>query len=167
MSAAQTQQRLVITMPHPPASLSPNGRPNRWERAADTKRTRRDAMLVTRQSMWDQLAEWDINDPWPSARMDICWLFAGVEPDSDNIVARLKAVRDGIADALLVTDDKHIQIGTVTTERVPRKEQGVVLTLVREEPRPPYRMADYSPAELDELQARDAAILQAREDVTT
>jgi hypothetical protein len=121
--------------------------------------------MVTRAAIWqDSIGE---SMPWPACRMDICWLFAGVEPDSDNIVARLKAVRDGIADALLVTDDKHIQIGTVTTERVPRKEQGVVLTLVREEPRPPYRMADYSPAELDELQARDAAILQAREDVTT
>jgi Holliday junction resolvase RusA-like endonuclease len=130
MSAAQTQQRIVLALPHPPASLSPNGRPNRWQKARDTKQTRADAMHVTRNAIWQDGID---NHPWPSCRMDICWLFAGVQPDSDNIVARLKAVRDGIADALLVADDKHIQIGAVTTERVPRKEQGVVLTLTRQE----------------------------------
>jgi hypothetical protein len=50
----------------------------------------------------------------------------------------------------------------------------VVVTLAAEverlrrlhEARPPYRLQDYSPAELDELLARDVAILKAREDVT-
>jgi hypothetical protein len=32
--------------------------------------------------------------------------------------------------------------------------------------RPPYHVASFSPVELDELLARDVAILQAREDVT-
>jgi hypothetical protein len=34
------------------------------------------------------------------------------------------------------------------------------------EARPPYHLASYSPAELDELLARDTAIWKAREDVT-
>jgi crossover junction endodeoxyribonuclease RusA len=129
MSAAQTQQRIVLTMPHPPASLSPNGRAHWRRKAADTRDVRLGAMLTTRDAIWMDV----VDHPWPSARMDICWLFAGTEPDSDNVVARLKAVRDGIADACLVSNDRDIHIGTVTMERVPRKEQGVVLTLVRED----------------------------------
>jgi Holliday junction resolvase RusA-like endonuclease len=130
MQAERGAEAVILTMPHPPTSLSPNGRPNRWEKAADTKQVRRDAMMVTRSVIWQDGID---SHPWPAAVMDICWLFAGTQPDSDNIVARLKAVRDGIADALLVADDKHISIGSVTFERVPRKEQGVVITLTRKD----------------------------------
>jgi Holliday junction resolvase RusA-like endonuclease len=119
-----------ITLPHPPASLSPNGRPDRWTKARDGKRVRRDAALVTRSAIWEQ----DITShPWPAARMDIHWRFAGTQPDSDNVVARCKSLRDGIADACLVANDQSISIGSVTFERVPKRDVEVVVIVTRED----------------------------------
>jgi Holliday junction resolvase RusA-like endonuclease len=65
--------------------------------------------------------------------MRIHWFYAGRQPDSDNIVARLKAARDGIADACLVSDDRDIQIGEVITVRVPRTQQHLLITMIRME----------------------------------
>jgi crossover junction endodeoxyribonuclease RusA len=124
MSAAQTQQRLVIAMPHPPASLSPNGRAHWSERGRDAKWWRTLAKAKTRM---------EGQEGWPAASMHIFWLFAGRQPDDDNVIARCKPIRDGIADAGLVADDGLIRVEGVTFERVPRKEQGVVIRLTRQE----------------------------------
>ena len=126
-------QRVVLTLPHPPASLSPNGRAHWRTQAVDKTRTRTGALLMTRNVIWQ---EGITSHPWPAARMDICWMFAGRQPDDDNVVARCKSIRDGIADGCLVSDDKHITIGTVTMERVPKAQQGVVLTLTRLDAQP-------------------------------
>jgi crossover junction endodeoxyribonuclease RusA len=125
MSAAQTQQRIVLTLPHPPASLSPNGRAHWRRKAADAKQTRNDAYISCLIA--------DADKGWPAATMHIFWQFAGKQPDDDNVIARCKPIRDGIADAGLVADDGLIRVTGVTFERVPRKDQGVVLTLTRED----------------------------------
>jgi hypothetical protein len=89
---------------------------------------RRDAFCLTRQAIWDA---GDVGHPWSSARLDICWMFAGRQPDADNTVARVKGAIDGIADACLVLNDQSIHLGAVTFERVSRKDQAVVLTVTR------------------------------------
>ena len=121
---------LHVVLPHPPASLSPNGRPNRWQKARDAKQVRRDAALLTRQAIWEQRID---SHPWDAARLDICWLFAGTQPDADNVVARCKSVVDGIADMGIVANDQVLRLGAVTFRRVKRTEQAVMVTITREE----------------------------------
>lgn len=121
-------QRVVIVMPHPPSSLSPNARVHWRVRARDAARVRREAFCLTRQAIWDGGID---SHPWDAAVMDIEWRFSGRQSDSDNVVTRVKAARDGIADACLVRDDKYVVIGSITMERVRRSEQAVVLTLTR------------------------------------
>ena len=133
MSATTTATKamsLTIEFPHPPGSLSPNGDNAHWRtKGRDKARLRRDAFALTRQEIWDQRIA---DHPWPAARLDICWRFAGRQPDADNVVARLKGAIDGMADACIVADDQVISIGAVTFERVKRVEQAVRLTLTRE-----------------------------------
>lgn len=124
-----TVERVVISMPHPPASLSPNGRAHWRTKAADAKQVRRDAHLLTWREQQGIITTDDTR--WPAASMRICWMFAGRQPDDDNVIARLKPVRDGIADAGLVADDGLIRVEGVTFERVKRSEQAVVITLTR------------------------------------
>lgn len=128
MTTIVVAQSIQLTIPHPPASLSPNGRPSRWQKARDAKQLRSDAAHLTRQAIWEA----GIDDhPWSGARLDIHWRFAGVQPDDDGVIGRIKAARDGIADACLVANDRDIVTGRVSFERVRRKEQCVVLTLTR------------------------------------
>lgn len=125
---AEAVVSITITLPMPPAVLSPNARPFWAVRASAAKAMREAAAHVTRQAIWQD----GITDhPWPAARIDVWWLFAGVQPDADNCIARLKSAIDGIADACIVANDNVIQLGAVQFERVKRKEQGVVLTLTR------------------------------------
>lgn len=121
---------VTLELPHPPASLSPNGRAHWRVKARDAAQVRQDAAMLVRQAIWEA---GDVGHPWPAATMDIHWRFSGRQPDSDNTVSRCKNVRDGIADACLVSDDVSIRVGAVTFERVRRAEQCVVLTLTRRE----------------------------------
>ena len=122
-------QRITIDIPHPPASLSPNSRSHWRDKARDTRHMRTISNMLTCAAMGCA----DINEPWPAARMDIHWRFAGRQPDDDNIIARCKPIRDGIADAGLVADDCSIHVGSVVFERVPRRDVEVVITLTRED----------------------------------
>lgn len=128
MSATQQAVTVTIMLPHPPSSLSPNSRVHWRTKARDAQRLRRDAFCEVRHAIWEA---GDVGHPWPAATMDIHWQFAGRQPDDDNIVARLKSARDGIADACLVSDDALIRIGIVTLGRVARKDQCVIITLTR------------------------------------
>lgn len=120
-------ETVVIAMPHPPASLSPNGRTNWAVRHRDGQMVRTRAYYLT----WAARAPGA--EPWAGAVMDIHWQYAGRCPDDDNIVARCKSGRDGIAAAGLVTDDALIRVGAVTCERVKRANQQVIVTLTRME----------------------------------
>jgi crossover junction endodeoxyribonuclease RusA len=121
---------VVLDMPLPPASLGPNGREHWAMRNHATQLWRTMAAgLIASQRV---IGQHDHRD-WPGAQMDIHWQFAGRQPDDDNCIGRLKAVRDGIADAGLVADDALIRVGVVTFERVSRKDQAVRITLTRTE----------------------------------
>jgi crossover junction endodeoxyribonuclease RusA len=130
MSATTEAVTISITMPLPPASLSPNGREFWAVRNHDAQRWRTIAAgLIASQRVIGQHNERD----WPGTVMNILWQFAGKQPDDDNVIGRCKAIRDGIADAGLVADDALIRVGTVTFQRVPRKDQAVTITLTREQ----------------------------------
>lgn len=122
--------RVVLVLPHPPASLSPNGRAHWSERGRDAQRWRRigAGLMVNYRAVTGH----DERD-WPAASLRITWMFAGRQPDDDNCIARLKPVRDGLADAGLIADDGLIHVEGVVFERVKRHEQAVVLTLTRRE----------------------------------
>ncbi len=70
--------------------------------------------------------------PWPGARMDIEWRFAGIQPDDDNVVTRVACYRDAAENVELVSNDRDIHIGSVTFTRVKRADQGCVLTFTKE-----------------------------------
>lgn len=53
--------------------------------------------------------------PVPHLMMDLVLARDGhaTPPDDDNLIAATKSLRDGIADAGIVTDDRFIHVGTV------------------------------------------------------
>jgi hypothetical protein len=126
----------VIVLPHPPASLSANARCHWSVKARDTKAVREYAGWQARLAMQHD----GITEPWPAAQLHIWWQFAGKQPDDESVIARCKPARDALVDAGLLTVDRYVRQASVTLERVPRKEQGVVITVTR---------AD-TPAERDE-----------------
>ncbi len=92
---------VVITLPLPPRSLSPNARVHWRRRAADTKTYREAAHLMTlaaggRGKRWER-AKAQATFYWPINRCR----------DIRNAEHSLKATYDGIVDAGLIIDDNH------------------------------------------------------------
>lgn len=91
---------MKITLPYPPANLSPNARQH-WSKLAKAKREYRQ---ICAAQAWAQGAR----------KMDADWLevtFTFYPPDKrrrdfDNEIARLKAGIDGLADVLGVDDSR-------------------------------------------------------------
>lgn len=116
-----------LTLPWPDKELSPNARVHWARRANAAKRARRDAHLLARAAGWSpesvldgRLHLWITFHP-PTRRM----------PDDDNMLARFKAQRDGLADALGIDDRRFISHPMVSEE--PRKN-GAVLVRITEGP---------------------------------
>ena len=118
---------VTVSLPIPPASLSPNGRATLRERLGDKIRYRVDcAWAVKAEIGW----EWE---PWlEPVRVHVVWQTPNAAhlPDADNAIARLKQAIDAAQDAGLYVNDK--QISGITVERVvgPR---GLTVTFSREE----------------------------------
>ena len=94
-----------IVLPWPSAALSPNARNGHWaarKRAAEAGR--REGFVAARLAGWGKGSAPDgrvhlwIDFYPPTRRM----------PDDDNMLARFKAYRDGIADALDVDDSRFV-----------------------------------------------------------
>lgn len=96
--------RLVIELPWPDRKLSPNARPNRFDKARATKKARAEARMVMSsharelEGLTGALSFQAMFNP-PVRR----------NHDDDNLMASIKAYRDGIADALGI-DDNIFQI---------------------------------------------------------
>ncbi len=133
MTRAQTRdvQALSVELPLPDGRIGPNGREGWRNRSKLVRDHREDAGWATSYAINDAVGYDSDWEPWPAARMDIEWRYCGNPADSDNIVARCKAYRDGAADAGLVADDRSITIGTIALTRTTRALQGVVLTFSR------------------------------------
>lgn len=87
---------MIIDLPWPAKPLHPNRRPHRMEKARATKKARGEARLVA--SKYGPLKA-------EAATMLVTFSPPGnYGYDDDNLMASIKAYRDGIADALGVND---------------------------------------------------------------
>ena len=90
-----------FTMSVPPACLSPNARTHYMAKARATKAVRRNAGLIARSI--------GIAPPLESAAVRLTFRFPDRRKrDRDNLVARCKAIFDGLQDAGVVRDDSDI-----------------------------------------------------------
>ncbi|MBN7777748.1 hypothetical protein JYP49_14195 [Nitratireductor aquimarinus] len=105
---------LILDLPWPSKNLSPNGRPHRMVKAASAKKARREARAVT-SSHARQIG------PITADALSFQATFsppARYRYDDDNLMASIKAYRDGIADALGVDDRMFRTMPPVISEPV-------------------------------------------------
>ena len=105
---------LIITLPWPPAGLSPNAR-NHWSKLAKLKKQYREACA------WSAASQGAY--PMQADKLHLTLTF--VPPtrrayDLDNALARMKSGLDGLADALRVDDSKW----ALTIQKAPAGEVG-------------------------------------------
>lgn len=95
---------MELVLPWPSAAMSPNGRVHWSTRAKAVKGARSLAWGATLEAGWNE-------QPLPDGDLHLWWDFYPPTrrlPDDDNMLARCKAYRDGIADALKI-DDKRFR----------------------------------------------------------
>lgn len=100
---------LTISFPHPPKQLSPNGKVPLLARAAaklnamkiNLKKTTRDGAYLRAISALNHVPQRN----FPAKQVEVTWYYKrGVPPDVDNVVARLKPLLDGCAEAFGIND---------------------------------------------------------------
>lgn len=102
---------LKLTLPWPPAELSPNAR-GHWSRLAKAKKAYRAACAWTAKEQGAKAIE--------AERLHLSLVF--VPPnrrahDLDNLLARMKSGLDGLADVLGV-DDKHWSLSIARADEI-------------------------------------------------
>ena len=121
--------QVELVLPWPDKKLSPNARQHWAQRSAAVKRARSQAYLLARGGMSQQNLGWQaLQNCAPPDRINIKLTFeppARYRYDIDNLVARMKASLDGIADALGV-DDYSFQLQRPTLAD-PHKPHGRVM----------------------------------------
>jgi hypothetical protein len=91
---------MQITLPHPPAALSPNGNRHHWAKVSSA---RKQARLLAALATAEQLRHTPLTDT--PTTYSIIWNHYGtIQPDDDNVIARIKSYKDGICDTLNVND---------------------------------------------------------------
>lgn len=91
---------ICVELPWPHKDLSPNARPHRMAKARATKKARADAKAVASSQ-----ARRVVIEPKP-VRVRVTFSPPGRHGyDDDNLMASVKAYRDGIADALGINDN--------------------------------------------------------------
>lgn len=123
-------KQIVVTIPIPPQACNPNRSHVHWRtRHAAAKRAREDAMLCALEAS-------DSERPgWSEAVCHIRWFGktrSCLRLDRDNIIAATKPSRDGLTDAGIWVDDRHVRIGEVTRE-VDKANPRVELVVERSE----------------------------------
>lgn len=112
-----------LTLPWPSKDLSPNGRVH-WARKAKAVRSARHTAGVLAIG-----AGWQ-GAPLPEGRLHLWVTFHPPTkrlPDDDNMLARFKAYRDGLADVLGVDDRRFVSHPLVS--ETPRKGGEVVVRI--------------------------------------
>ena len=111
-----------VSLPWPSAVLSPNARAHFMRKASAIKKARSEAALMTRAAK---------PAPVPAeGPLRVCILAtpsAHRTRDADNMVARLKAALDGIAQGLGVDDSRFVVWPVQWAE--PKRPGGVVVTV--------------------------------------
>lgn len=103
-------KELILPWPH--KDLSPNGRVHWARKAKAAKRARSDAACLAFHAGWRETV-------FPQLRIHLHVTFyppTKLIPDDDNMLARFKPYRDGIADALGIDDKRFISHPLVSTE---------------------------------------------------
>lgn len=123
--------KLVITLPWPSADLSPNARLHWAKLGAAKRKARDDAFWMTRSAMGAQLGP-AVTSLSHDGKSDVLLHQTAHAPDArsrdrDNLDSRLKAARDGIAQALQVNDRFFRPLGIEWGE--PKRGGEVVITI--------------------------------------
>lgn len=125
---------ITITLRIPDAILSPNARvmskKGVFAKAGKTRAYRQHA----RDQMTLAMLESKLGPfPWPHAYLRFNFYFAtNRNRDEDNFEARMKAGRDGMADAGIVTNDRYFRMQRPTMQ-VDKKNPRVVVEISRKE----------------------------------
>ncbi|WP_312707268.1 hypothetical protein [Stenotrophomonas sp.] len=101
-----------LILPWPHKDLSPNARVHWNDRARASKIGRREAAALALAAGWKSIL-------LPDGRLHLHVTFYPPTrrlPDDDNMLARFKPYRDGIADALGIDDKRFISHPLVSTE---------------------------------------------------
>jgi hypothetical protein len=130
---ATAAQRVSVILPHPPRTLGKGNSAGWWTVRRDYVNCKIAAYYLLRDALDSAGIIVGEDAPWDGAIMHIDWLFAGTPPDDDNIVTRCAAARDAAEDIGLVTNDRFVTIGTVTTTRVKRISQCVEMAFEKAE----------------------------------
>lgn len=108
--------QLSINFPHPDKVLSPNSKmPLQARAAAGLNAMKMAAKSATRQAAFVQANKALNSVPqrnFPAREVEVCWFYKGTKPDVDNVVARLKPLIDGCAQAFGI-NDRDIELGRV------------------------------------------------------
>ncbi|MDW8006446.1 MAG: hypothetical protein RMJ05_06975 [Thermomicrobium sp.] len=123
-------REIVLVLPLPPATLSPNARVHVLDRAKAARLVREDTRRLARSA----LAEQGLDEPrWARALVRYRWRASrGPMPDPDNLIARCKPVLDGIVAAGALASDRDVTI-SVEYERVATKrDEGLVVVVSAE-----------------------------------
>lgn len=116
---AETLQKLLsergidrfVLIPHPSVNLSPNGRPHwaaKYKEADDVKRKTR-AYLESMDYSANYAPRW----------YKVLWMHKTCEPDDDNIICRVKYIRDAIAEYYGI-NDRTMRVAGVETVNMMR-----------------------------------------------
>lgn len=96
---------LILELPLPHKSLSPNARTHWAGKARATKAARNTARLICLEAMGHSPAP-----RWPAGTFVVRWYSkTAMRPDEDNAKASLKAYKDGIVDAGYLSTDKDLR----------------------------------------------------------
>ncbi|MDG5822833.1 hypothetical protein [Xylella fastidiosa] len=111
---AGVNQMQSLTLPWPSKDLSPNARVHWTRRSKAVKQARGYAQIMARRAGWGGLS-------LPvEGRLDLWISFYPPTrrlPDDDNMLARFKPYRDGIADALGIDDRRFVSHPLIEDDR--------------------------------------------------
>ncbi len=103
---------IELTLPWPSKDLSPNARVHWSRRARAAKSAKREAHALAVAAGWQRVI-------LPAGRLHLHIAFyppTRMRPDDDNMLARLKGARDGIAAALGIDDKRFVSHPMVMDE---------------------------------------------------
>lgn len=108
---------LSITFPHPDRAISPNGSVPLSARAAKVQNLKKVACKkATREAAYLSALKELMRSAPQMAFIPVVvscdWVYKGIKPDLDNVVARLKPLIDGCCRAF-GCDDRELELGRV------------------------------------------------------
>ena len=128
---------MKVTLPWPPKALSPNARAHWAKKSRAAKQYRKTCYLLAKQAMTPETAELVQKAVAGEIKLALWLTFYPPDRrhrDDDNLVAAMKAGRDGLADALGI-DDKHFRTLPYLSDQI--RNGGAVVAVVTESPEVP------------------------------